>query len=948
MKYYKLFIAFWGFCLFIQINLFAEERKDINSIKVGIYDNPPKIFIDNKGIPSGIFVDMLNSIAKNENLKIEYVRGDWYQLLDMLRKGEVDVVPDMAHTAERDSLFTFNKLFVLGSWLEVFTKKGTPIHSIFDLKDARVGVLKGSLQEQYMNIDFRNQFGINYKVYIFNSIEGTTEALKNNKIDAIVVDRFFYFSKFCNKSIQPTGIVLHPINLFFGFSKNTNPELIELFDKNISTFKNKSESDYYKSIFRWLDKEYKPQLPNYLIWIAIILIVIILIALAFVLLLRKQVKYKTKELIKKNEELIVAKENVIISEKNFRLLIENQTDLVVKIDTEGKFLYVNPTYCNLFGKTEEELLGKTFMSLVHIEDIASTMEAMKLLSKPPYHAYMEQRARTKKGWLWLAWMDTAILDENKNVKEIIGVGRDITEKKESEFKLLKAIEEAEESNLRYLSIFDNSITAILLVNKNKKYEAVNNTHYKITGYKPEEVLLKTMNGTIVHPEDLERTSEFTKKLLSREILHYHDEIRLRHRNGHTIWTEYNAITILGPDGEFKYLLIEFSDITDRKLAEFELLAAKEKAEESDKLKTAFLQNMSHEIRTPMNAIIGFSDLLSRKSISGEEQKNITKIIQNSSKQLLSVVEGILTISSIETNQEKVNVSKVCINRIMDELFSSFHPQAVRNKIHLFYTKGLNDEQSTIYTDKAKITQSLTNLISNAFKFTKNGTIEFGCTLKDNMLEFMVKDTGIGIKREMQEKIFNYFRQADKSIQENYGGTGLGLSIAKGFVELLGGTIWVDSEPDKGSTFYVTIPYRPIRKEDKKVHTKQIKDIKTVLVAEDELYNYLYLEIILKKLNFNVLHAGNGKEVIDMIKENTHIDLILMDIKMPVIDGYSAAKLIKESNPEIPIIAQTAYALVHERSKYEGVFDDYITKPINQDILLELIKKYSKNNQDEHI
>jgi len=245
---------------------------------------------------------------------------------------------------------------------------------------------------------------------------------------------------------------------------------------------------------------------------------------------------------------------------------------------------------------------------------------------------------------------------------------------------------------------------------------------------------------------------------------------------------------------------------DYKRLNEELLKAKEKSEESDRLKTAFLQNMSHEIRTPMNAIVGFSSMLEEPDLSPEELKNYLSIIVNSSNQLLSIVTDIITISSIDTKQMSVNVEKVTINNLMDHLLSIFNNQASNINIELIVKKPLPDESSEIYTDQTKLTQILSNLLSNALKFTPHGCIEFGYQLKTNELEFYVKDDGIGIYPDQHEIIFERFRQADLSTTRKYGGSGLGLSISKGFVELLGGKIWLESEPDKGSTFFFTIPY----------------------------------------------------------------------------------------------------------------------------------------------
>ncbi len=383
-----------------------------------------------------------------------------------------------------------------------------------------------------------------------------------------------------------------------------------------------------------------------------------------------------------------------------------------------------------------------------------------------------------------------------------------------------------------------------------------------------------------------------------------------------------------------------------KEANAELLKARDKAEESIRLKTAFLHNMSHEIRTPMNAIHGFSKLLSKPDLAEEKRLSYTSIIQNSSNQLLSIVTNILTISSIETKQEKPELTNVCINDIIRDLYIIFNQKAIKRGIAFNMQLELTDDQSVINTDKTKVIQILTNLLTNAFKFTHHGFIDFGYRLISDkgkeVLEFFVNDSGIGIKPEYHTIIFERFRQAEAQIQENYGGTGLGLSISKAFVELLGGKIRVESEPDKGSCFFFTLPYHHVPIEPTIASAVLSSNLrKTILIAENEDINFILIEDLLMDMGHKVLRSKNGKEAVDLCFSNAPIDLVFMDIKMPVMDGYTAAKLIKNHRPELPLIAQSAYALENEIDKYQSVFDDYLTKPLKIDELKSILAKHLK-------
>jgi len=372
----------------------------------------------------------------------------------------------------------------------------------------------------------------------------------------------------------------------------------------------------------------------------------------------------------------------------------------------------------------------------------------------------------------------------------------------------------------------------------------------------------------------------------------------------------------------------------------ELQKAKEKAEENDHLKSAFLQNMSHEIRTPMNAITGFSGLLNKQKLTEKKRKDYVSVIQNSCKQLLLIVSDILTISSLETNQEKLENQTICTNNVIDELHAIFEHQAKDNNLSLTTLKPLSDIESVICIDKTKLIQILSNLLTNALKFTNQGFINLGYSLKGKELEFYVKDTGIGMKPEIHKEIFKRFRQAEFTINRQYGGTGLGLSISKGFVELLGGKIWVESELGKGSTFYFTIPYKQAKENiEHEMFQKTSKSEPTVLIAEDEINNFFLLKELFIDDDIQLVHAKNGQEAVDICESNADIALILMDIKMPKLNGYDAAKIIKKFNPNVPIIAQTAFALDSEIKNYHDVFDDYIVKPFDENKLKKKIHNY---------
>jgi PAS domain S-box-containing protein len=398
------------------------------------------------------------------------------------------------------------------------------------------------------------------------------------------------------------------------------------------------------------------------------------------------------------------------------------------------------------------------------------------------------------------------------------------------------------------------------------------------------------------------------------------------------------------NGALHYQVIN-QDITEQKKLTHDLIKAKEKAEESDRLKTAFLHNISHEIRTPMNAIVGFSGFLNNPELLPEKRKYFTEIIVQSSNQLLSIITDIVNIATIEAGQEKVSETQFELISTLQTLYEQFLAKAKAQNIDLLIKPPLPEYEINILTDKTKLIQILSNILSNALKFTKIGQISFGFTIKEQALEFMVQDTGIGIAPDMHEEIFNRFRQVESTLTRQFGGSGLGLSISKAYVELMGGKIWLESELKKGSIFYFTIPYILVNKPTQTIEFESYKYVetdnkqtKTILVTEDENSNFFLLEEILADLNINLIRVTNGIEAIDACKTRK-IDLVLMDIKMPIMDGYEATKRIREFLPDLPIIAQTAYTSDFDRNKALTCgCTDFISKPFKQAQIIDKISK----------
>ncbi len=393
----------------------------------------------------------------------------------------------------------------------------------------------------------------------------------------------------------------------------------------------------------------------------------------------------------------------------------------------------------------------------------------------------------------------------------------------------------------------------------------------------------------------------------------------------------------------------------------DLNIAKLHAEESDRLKSAFLANMSHEIRTPMNGILGFAEILKDPDLTGEQQREYIKIIEKSGIRMLNIINDIIDISKIESGLMKLDLKESNINEQIEYIYTFFEPEAEAKGIKLSFKTTLTAKEAIVKTDREKVYAILTNLVKNAIKYTQSGAIEFGYDLVSSQLpmppiiklettlflQFYIKDTGIGIPANRQEAIFERFIQADITDKMARQGAGLGLAITKSYVEMLGGRIWVESQEDVGSTFYFTLPYnsKPVEKTIGKTSvfeqgtSNNRKTIK-ILIAEDDEISEILLSVMVGIFSKEIVKVHNGLEAVETIRKNPYIDLILMDIQMPVMGGYEAIRQIRAFNEKVIIIAQTAYGLSGDREKaINAGCNDYISKPINKAELQAMILKY---------
>jgi len=627
------------------------------------------------------------------------------------------------------------------------------------------------------------------------------------------------------------------------------------------------------------------------------------------------------------------------SEKLFKDITYSMADWVWEVDKDGRYTYTSEKVEEILGYRPDELIGKTpfdFMPEDEAKRVGKLFKEIISVNNPIKD--LENWNLSRDGEL-VCLLTNAIplLDSSDELVGYRGVDKDITEKRKTE----EALKESEE---KYRNLIVTTSEGFWLFDSDQKTVDVNQSLCDMLGYSRSEMIDKTPFD-FVNDENLKVLKEQASRITT--TLHRIYEIILKKKNGINLPTIFNATSLIDKKGKPCGSFVLVTDITERKLAETELVKAKAKAEESDRLKSAFLSNMSHEIRTPMNGILGFADLLKEPGLTGEEHQNYLAVIEKSGTRMLSIINDIINISKIEAGLMELNMQESNINEQIEYIYTFFKPEIEGKGTQFSFRNSLPSKEAIIKTDREKVYAILTNLVKNAIKYTEKGSIEFGYTKKGNFLEFYVKDTGLGIPKDRQKAIFERFIQADVADKYAFQGSGLGLSISKAYIEMLGGKIWVESEEGKGSTFYFTLPYesKTIKENSTKneilppVEASPIKKLKILIVEDDETSEEL-LSIVVRKLGNEIINVKTGKEAVEACLDNPDIDLVLMDILMPEMDGHEATRQIRKFNKDVIIIAQTAYALEGDKEKAIAAgCDDYLPKPINAGTLNNLIANY---------
>lgn len=1184
-----------------KVNSFALKRE---IVVAGDHYYPPYEFINEKGEADGFNVELFRLIARDLNLNYTLKLLPWDQVRTKTANHEIDVVLGLMISPERKKQFSFGIPHSVMTHA-IFSHNSAPVRSFSELKGKKVCVQNLDLMH-----DLLLETPEDYKIITVASQLDALKMVESRQCDAALVGNYqgvHLIKEFKIKDISQNSSEISPQPYAMAVSKG-NEQLLDALNAGLWHLKETGEYEQLRN--KWFGVYERQLIWKKILPFLIVSLCFFVLLSVFIVLLRWRIRRVTA--------------NLRQSEEKYRLLIQNQTDLVVKVDSKGRFLYVSPSYCALFGMSEKDLLNKSFMPLVHEDDREATKEAIDSLKFPPHYVVMEQRALSAKGWRWLSWADTAIVNENDEIIEIIGVGRDITEQKETELAL-----KASDERLSHLLDQTTNI-AMQGYNRDGKVLYWNHASTLLYGYSKQEALGNNLFDLIIPHELIDEVKTGVQNLLDSNHQGFAEELLLKHKNGHLIpvlsnhavvhlpgkdkelfcididlskqkesealinaqnaklkaifengfnlfiilntkgvitmynntaalfvsnyfghdvpeglcfnelindnqnspfqssfvkalsgesvyeerliltksaskkWFNFHLSPILNEASVVESVMIIGIDITQKKradllqnilftitdavslttdlnqlfvviksalgqlfdttnlfiafydeksdvlttldkeddvegipqwvatgtlsgmvvkekkpllLCETEIITyekegrvnrlgrhskswmgaplldddvvagviviqsfdnpnaydqadtevlefvsvqiaqvirrqrdlintveAKRKAEESDKLKTSFLNNLSHEVRTPLNCIMGMSEMLASRNFSDEENQMFANLVINNGRQLASIINDIVSMSGIEAGQESVSLLDFDLESnlasLKRKILEDYPAAATRFEMEL----NIPFKPFKIRTDKAKLNEIIIKLIDNAFKFAESGPVKLKIEYKNDSLYGKVSDAGIGIEPDDCNVIFEPFRKLEKDAGKLYRGNGLGLCLSKAYVELLNGKITVNSQPGEGSVFSFNFPVEVLNEPAKVSIPVVIGQIEpnhpTFLLVEDEHSNMELLRSALKGIKANIVLAYNGLEAVKFFENGQHADIVLMDIKMPVLNGYETVKQLKEMQVNTIFIAVTAYALTGDEAVAIGSgFDDYLAKPFSRERLIEVLTKF---------
>ena len=789
----------------------AAER----SVRVGVYQNKPKIFLTDNGVADGFFIDLLEEIAKRENWTLIYVSCEWEACLTALETGEIDLMPDVAYSPERDEKYDFHHIPAAESWSRAYADPTSQINRIDQLDGQRVAVLNGSIQQTAL-VQTMQEHGFAVTVVPAKTLKDAFDLVTKKSAIAVVTNHFYGDYFYRDYGLIRTSIIFNASTLYYATAQGQNQELLDAIDKHLGVWRDDPKSIYSTILNRWLNPSSANRWLVTILWVIVVILVLFGLAVVWVVILRKQVRDRTSHLVKSNQALRE-------SEERYRLISAVASDYIFseKIDLDGKLTlnWVAGAFESITGYTFEEYKARGgWRASLHPDDLAADdRDKEKLRANQTVHN--EIRTITQSGQtVWVQIYAHPVWDAERN--ELIGINggvKDITEHRRAE-ELIAASEQ------RLSLILDTVGDVIFLLSVEPedyfRFVSINPAFQAVTGLSREQVVGKRMEE-VLPPESHALAKEKYKQAVQEKKTVKWEEVSA-YPTG-TLYGEVSATPFYDNTGTCTYLVGSVHDITEIRRAEIkirkmneeleqrvaertaELESAKVRAESADRLKSAFLATMSHELRTPLNSIIGFTGMLLMGLVGPlePEQEKQLNMVQDSAHHLLELINDVLDISKIEAGELELIREPFDMQESLRKSMDKVVPLAKKKGLEL--VPSIAPQVGKMTGDRRRVEQILLNLLSNALKFTDQGSIHVDCFVRDGMVITSITDTGIGIRPEQIESLFRPFRQLDSGTTRQHDGTGLGLSICKRLVEAMGGEIWIESEWGKGSTFSFSLP-----------------------------------------------------------------------------------------------------------------------------------------------
>jgi len=838
-------------CLVVATAAWADR-----TVRVGAYRNSPKIDITENGKAEGFFVDLIEAIAQREQWQIEYVPGTWAEGLQRLAKGEIDLMPDVALSAERERQFNFHREPALSSWSQVYARRGSGIRALTDLEGRRVVVLENSVQQEQFEA-LVHSFALHVALVSRPDFAAAFRAVASGEADAVVTNRFYGIRHAASAGLEDTAILFAPSKLYFAAPKKGDPALLAAIDRNLEAFKRDANSVYYHSLSHWTIDEVQTALPSWVKYGAAAFIALLLAAAMLLALMRYQVNARTAVIRRRNEQMAILNRTLSATGSSLELktvLEEAIRGALQLAECDGGVLCVrdaNPGHLRVGARIDAvattdcapdggPLCDATCPAV--LETVSKSRRRAVLPANAPdaamacgnvrdatvrWNIYfpMEIQGRTV-GLLCLfsrqkepphehsldlvqeLCVPVALAMENARLYE-----QTAQHAQELEARVADRTRALAESTHFLDALIDHISSPIFYKGADLRFRGCNRAYEHAFGVARADFIGKTVLDLEYLPQADRRAYQAEDAaVVAAGSTHVREQV-IPFADGRKHQTLYSVAGFRNPDGNPGGLVGVIVDITALKEAEAELREAKHAAEAADRIKSAFLATMSHELRTPLNSIIGFTGLVLQELPGplNEEQKKQLTMVRDSSRHLLALINDVLDISKIEAGELALNSEPFDLRTSITRVLGIVSPLAEKKGLALL-SQGI-DAAGAMVGDARRVEQILLNLLSNAIKFTDAGSITVQVEAARQpgdgshpAARIRIADTGMGIKPEDMVQLFQPFRQIDSALSRQHEGTGLGLAICRRLADLMGGQIEAESRWGEGSVFTLTLPF----------------------------------------------------------------------------------------------------------------------------------------------